>query len=947
MEGSKDVDKAFPDALREPVLRKVQFSTISRIDNLGILTFSTALSLQANLFDSLVDHIFDEFKQDFYPSENVTVMLDNGERLNGVVRDKAKFPELMRRDGTCERKAFSRYFVRLTNRPHEEALVDDEHIVRDRKSFTKQMLRSFIKNTVTREAWTGAPWLVKDRIAKDYRIDTEIPLHLQYDNKVAERRTNQVQKKGEHEGILLNLLTTPRLPDLQPKSHKSKLTQQQIARNKHQQFLDYQQALADNPAFAANPGAFVNRETQFVNHFDSHFPKYQQIAAKGSPKPPPPPPIRYPIEDLEVAPTHDGTHRPAMKFLSQTLDNGEGRDNRCVSGIRMDSAGPLLETWDTLNVYAEIFNLDSFTFDDYVQALELTSEDLPCELFTEIHCAALKLLVEEESKGGKVQIMLPDLPEESDETEVANDTSTIPTPTPEPEPKPVGRTTRSSLSKLELAGVKTEPSPPMSTTPDVKIHRAAEMVSDYGWVDRLRKRDFRSGGWETIIIGLLHQLSLNPRRRKTCEELLSKLAPVDTKPDMATAQQHYSMLDINSRVQILQILCMLTIETKTVRAYMEECSEDMTGYRKEKIDFQRNRKIAMEELRVLDDERKILLPDNRPPSPEVVPVDDVSMAGMDEEEDEILDSDEEPHSGRSLRRANDRAADRKRKREEEKEKKEKAEAASKLPKQSAQFKKVLKEIEKKKERIRECEEEIATLDNDLRESDCPRTKVLGKDRFWNRYYWMERNGMPYAGLPTSSTAEAGYANGRLWVQGPDDMEREGFIDLPEDDNSKYRKAFQMTIPERKKLEEGSTSVITAHEWGYYDDSDSLDMLIGWLDVRGVRELKLRKELQMQRDKIVLHMQRRKEYLQNAEKRYVTDEHTTRMSTRTKTHDEPPAYRCMAWKNSTAIQELGHLHCEQPRPSRKVTKKEKADEKRETRGSKPGKPLGRQGSRYTF
>lgn len=35
MDESDKVDDAFPDALREPILRKVQFSTISRIDNLG------------------------------------------------------------------------------------------------------------------------------------------------------------------------------------------------------------------------------------------------------------------------------------------------------------------------------------------------------------------------------------------------------------------------------------------------------------------------------------------------------------------------------------------------------------------------------------------------------------------------------------------------------------------------------------------------------------------------------------------------------------------------------------------------------------------------------------------------------------------------------------------------------------------------------------------------
>lgn len=32
---SSDIEKAFPDALRDPILRRVQFSEISRIDELG------------------------------------------------------------------------------------------------------------------------------------------------------------------------------------------------------------------------------------------------------------------------------------------------------------------------------------------------------------------------------------------------------------------------------------------------------------------------------------------------------------------------------------------------------------------------------------------------------------------------------------------------------------------------------------------------------------------------------------------------------------------------------------------------------------------------------------------------------------------------------------------------------------------------------------------------
>jgi hypothetical protein len=366
----------------------------------------------------------------------------------------------------------------------------------------------------------------------------------------------------------------------------------------------------------------------------------------------------------------------------------------------------------------------------------------------------------------------------------------------------------------------------------------------------------------------------------------------------------------------------------------------------------------LEELRLLNEERKILLPANMPPSPEpeqAKPVTngDIKMAGVHEHEiedigDETMDTDDDIHQGRSLRRGNDRAAERQRKREEEQERREKAEAAAKVPKQSKQFMKLLKDIQKKQDLIKQCEEEIAILDNDLREADCPRTRVLGKDRYWNRYYWFERNGMPYGGLPNSSTADAGYANGCIWVQGPDDLEREGYIDMKKDWQDEYKAKFDVTVPERKKKEEGSTSVFTAHQWGYFDEPDDVDALISWLDPRGFNELKLQKEMKTYRDKIVSHMERRKEYLNPTEEK---EEDLTgkRMSTRKKQHPNHAVHRCLAWHNTMAIDEIGHLHSDQPR-ARKPAKKEKAVavEERETRAEKKEKKgPSRQGTRYQF
>lgn len=322
------------------------------------------------------------------------------------------------------------------------------------------------------------------------------------------------------------------------------------------------------------------------------------------------------------------------------------------------------------------------------------------------------------------------------------------------------------------------------------------------------------------------------------------------------------------------------------------------------------------------------------------------MAGMETDSDQVVDTeDEEPHLGRSLRRGNDRAMERKRKQEEERERKEKAEAAAKQSKGSKQYLKVLKKIEDEKAKIKQHESDIAVIDNDLREADCPRTRVLGKDRFWNRYYWFERNAMPFEGLPNSSTADAEYANGRLWVQGPDDIEREGFIDVHEEQNKQYRKTFQMTVAERKKAEEGATGVFTARQWGYYDDPDSIDALIGWLDVRGNREIKLRKELQAQREHITKYMENRKEYL--SPRSDSEEPPTTRMSTRTKTYVRDSTHRCLKWTNAMALTESGHKHVDPPPKSTKRGKKV-ADEGRETRTTnRQGKPLTRQGTRYHF
>ncbi|OHW93355.1 chromatin assembly protein [Colletotrichum incanum] len=930
--GAEEVEQAFPEALKGPVLRRVQFQTVSRID-------------------ALVDMVFEEFRADYYPGEAVTVSTADGERLQGVVREKTRFGGKVLPDGT-QTAPYTRYTVSLEDRPGIEAVVDDDHIFRDRKIFTKSVLRSFIKKTVTREAWNGAPWLVKHDVASQYHIDSRIPPHLRYDTKLMERKQLQAQKRASHtptqdaqgtNGVNGAMQNGPaRLPELKPAPKNQK--------GKHQS-PEFPQGQNGSPGILGGPEAGIFHAPPHKNPFQLplNFRNQPLPHSMTAPElPPPPPPPKYPIEDLQV-PLREGVVRPPLAFLcndppiaSDVAVNGSAslRDK-----LSMKSVGSFLETWDTLNVYCEIFKLDSFTFDDFVEAMCVASEDTTVQMFEEIHCAVLKQIVSAEADGGKVNVQLPELDDEEEDSEEEEEEETK-EPTPETD-RPPARATRSSLAKAEaerlLAEARAAEKESQNVEPEIK-HRAEDLLEDYDWIEELRKRNFSNGGWERIMVGLLHQLSKNERLEERCEDLLAQLCPPDVDPTQDTVRERYANLDVNYRVQALQIVCMLTTQTKAMRTYMEECSEQMTAFRKEKIDWQRQRKQAIEELRALNDQRKILLPENMPPSPppEQKADEDVKMTDADESvadaEDEVLDSDEEGAPRRNFRRANDRAAERQRKRKEEKERKEKAAEAAKVPKQSKQFLKVLKDIQKKEDLVKKCEEEIAVIDNDLREADCGRTRVLGKDRFWNRYYWFERNGMPYGGLPDSSTAEAEYANGCIWVQGPDELERVGYIDTDPEYQAEYKSKFDMTVPERKKLEEGATSVFNAHQWGYYSEPEQVDELLKWLDPRGFNELRLRKEIVAFRDKIVQHMENRKKYLAAAEPEEPEKEEkkekrrdSKRMSTRGRHHEptpEPANYRCLAWENTTAMEELGHLHSEPPpppRPKKQTAKKRQAVE----------------------
>jgi hypothetical protein len=123
-----------------------------------------------------------------------------GIRCTCLIREKTKFNALVMKDGTT-RPPLTRYRVELTYSKkhglHPEQSVATEALQRDRNHFNKALIRAFIKNSCSREPWNGAPWLVKERYARKYRIDMNVPDHLRQKDKpkAVEKEDKRMTKK--------------------------------------------------------------------------------------------------------------------------------------------------------------------------------------------------------------------------------------------------------------------------------------------------------------------------------------------------------------------------------------------------------------------------------------------------------------------------------------------------------------------------------------------------------------------------------------------------------------------------------------------------------------------------------------------------------------------------------------------------------------------------------
>jgi alpha-1,3-glucosyltransferase len=320
--------------------------------------------------------------------------------------------------------------------------------------------------------------------------------------------------------------------------------------------------------------------------FQNSFMQYQTLAPTAPPQAQPPTlskpfePVKYPIEDLKIKQPKTNVQRPPLKFFSDDVPEG-AKPPENKTGILMKSIGPLLCAWETLNVHDTIYSLDSFTLDDFVDAMRYSSEEEECELLVEVHCAVLKQIVND---SGKLQAPLPRI-EDSDESDEEGSSEET---TPEREPSPPMRTTRSSLRKSEANALSKKRTP--TPEPPKQIHKAAEFLAEYDWIEQCKIRNFREGGWQAMLVGVLYRLSFSPVQKDACDRVLAALVPADEDPSVESIARNYVHLDVNLRICALEMALQLTVATEAFREQLVAASQEMTRLRKEKIEHQKRRK---------------------------------------------------------------------------------------------------------------------------------------------------------------------------------------------------------------------------------------------------------------------------------------------------------------------------------------------------------------------
>ncbi|KAI8137184.1 ATP-utilizing chromatin assembly and remodelling N-terminal-domain-containing protein [Fennellomyces sp. T-0311] len=838
------VQEKLPDELQRRVLERAQF--------------------QSGRLDGVVDNVYDHFINRFDAGDLVTCRWNDGVKYNARVlrmlsenehHDHALVPSVngLKANGKDSEgqvngsEARPRFLVELVDDnlaglEEYKTVVTKDDLKRDRLVFSKNLLKKFLRENMVKESYNGAPWVVKASMAEKFGISTTLPDKLQ-------AVKNQIDAK----------------------SRKRKL-----------------------PSGTTRPRSKSNAKKALEDA--------RKVEAS----------LKYPMEDLDVpiyrrALSGDGPiidMAPGQAEANQAPLNPTGGMPSCpepskTQTVPSECFGSFLMVWSFLSVFARPLGLYPFPLDDFENALRHNSTDIKSQLLIESNVCLLNAIINERRKFKHMTLPATTY------LQTSSSSSQRGTPAPSPSRQSsymAGDEEEDSQTPQDMNELPAAVDPP---APEVVWTSPQIYEIGHAWDAKPIPVGNDREGWEDILIGCIYDIT-TPDKANDVDRIFSYLVPRED-TTLEERQEAYLGLSLNDKVFMLEMLIGVVNECSFIKEFMEECQEQMTELRKQKIDLSRERKRIFAERQELEKSAQESQGESTP---------DRILADSGDDEENINRSERTEHVPP---RSESRQAVLKRKqleREEREAKKlkmyhqqrEEARARNQELKARNAARKKLDEDER---HLHKKEEQV---EHNMRKYSTLRIKPLGRDKFFNRYLYLDNIGGAHA-----------HGTGRLFIQCPSDIDftiiRER--DIPESIHpnnpntltcghgggvqfvSALMRAQGLVdeadfMEERIRLMEGmshneaATQLPKAEWWRCYDDPEDIEKFMAWLNPKGEREHKLRREFDKQAHNLAMGMKKRMNDQINAAKPELS-----RRSTRSRNVAAPPPGSWLAYTNKIA------------------------------------------------
>ncbi|KAI8977537.1 hypothetical protein BDF20DRAFT_821688 [Mycotypha africana] len=719
-----------------------------------------------------------------------------------------------------EKKSVNEYRIQLINdlgQPLENCtrIIEEQQIKRDSNVFTRSTIQNYIRECCYRDNYANAPWLIKPSVADKYSIDATLPLHLQ---ELQEQVMTNVSRKRKPLTII-EKEAEKRARKEETLLQKAKLKEERIRlreEKKKQSAVKYPVEDLDLPIYRKDPNTnwtLVDMNPEHYNASNTHIPY----------------------------PSGGRTERPIPQHAS-----------RIPPGL----FEIFLSVWTFISIFSEPLKITAYSLDDFEQALLHNTHQPKATVLVEYNACLLNVIIKERKEGTTNELINGTLMEDYVDalTEELEDNEERKKNNKEEDHNPLPRIERGWRDKDHL-----------------KFSQR--------WDHKELRANYDRRGWETALIGCLNDVA-TPDILPNVDELLQHLVP-KSGSSAADREKQYPTLGIKEKLDILHFLIDTVNESTLIKNYMEYCQEQMTEFRKQKMELNKEARILnakrielKKQERSKKDEENGTTEDGDDDDDEDDEEDDDDLTSSEHSDSDSSDedeSDEENDTTKQLERRHlsrqEKLKQKQRERVEEELKRKKEYAEQRMIAKAKNEEQRLKANERRKleENEKTVKRKEEHLERSMRKYNTLRVRPLGKDRFYNRYYYLDNIGIANT-----------YGSGRLFVNSPSDgdiqllMERDHYTNLPERPWGygggvwfvKKLMQEQGLVDESEWLEQRMNELKTDQPpayygwWRYYSETEEIEKLLSWLNPKGIREHKLKSEIVKKRSLIEESMKKR-------------------------------------------------------------------------------------------